>query len=176
MRYCFRCAKEKPLDHFWKTCAYCKECDNEYRRIWREKNLNEYKDRRNELWKRKNSRKCKRCGIDFIGKGRKREFCTTSCKLKGNIIKKKNGCWEWKGELHPNGYGYTTNHENNKREHVHRMSFRIFKGEIPEKLYVCHHCDNKKCINPEHLFVGTAKENMQDAKNKGRLRNQHVRL
>jgi anti-sigma28 factor (negative regulator of flagellin synthesis) len=50
----------------------------------------------------------------------------------------------------------------------------LFKGEIPEGLYICHHCDNRKCIAPHHLFLGTAKENMQDAKNKGRL--EHIKL
>lgn len=176
MKECYRCKEIKEDSEFWKTCAYCKGCDNEYRREWRNKKIQEYKDRRSELWKRKFCRRCVKCGVEFVGKGRKREYCTTSCKLKGNIIKKRNGCWEWKGDLHPNGYGYTTNYETNKREHVHRISFRIFKGEIPKGLYVCHHCDNRKCINPEHLFVGTAKDNMQDAKRKGRLKNQHGRI
>jgi len=49
------------------------------------------------------------------------------------------------------------------------VSYRIFKGDIPKGLYVCHACDNPRCINPDHLWVGTAKENMQDAKRKGRL-------
>lgn len=126
-----------------------------------------------EIWRKKNGRSCRECGKSFVGKGVKREFCSTICKLLGTIDK-KNGCWEWKGDLHPNGYAYTTNYETNKKEHVHRVSYRIFKGEIPEGLYVCHRCDNKKCIAPDHLFVGTAKDNMQDAKQKGRL--EHIKL
>jgi len=125
------------------------------------------------IWRDKKGRVCKECGSSFVGKGRKRNYCSTKCKLFGEI-QKKNGCWEWQGLLNPSGYGETTCHENNKKEHAHRVSYRIFKGEIPEEIYVCHKCDNRKCINPDHLFLGTAKDNMQDAKNKGRL--DHVKL
>lgn len=92
------------------------------------------------------------------------------------FVDKKNGCWNWKGDLQPNGYGITTCHETYKRSQAHRISYKVFKGEIPKGMYVCHHCDNPKCINPDHLWVGTAKENMQDAKKKGRLKNQHGRI
>jgi len=57
---------------------------------------------------------------------------------------------------------------------AHRISWMVHKGEIPEGLYICHHCDNRRCIAPDHLFLGTAKENMQDAAKKGRL--EHVKL
>ena len=173
MRKCFKCQQEKDESEFYTGCAYCKPCDNEYRRKYHESNAERIRDRKMQVWRKKHSRSCKECGATFIGKGVKREFCSTLCKLLGSVTK-KNGCWEWAGDIHPNGYAYTTMYETNKKEHVHRISYRIFKGEIPEGLYVCHKCDNRKCISPDHLFVGTAKDNMQDAKSKGRL--EHIKL
>ena len=83
----------------------------------------------------------------------------------------KTGCWEWTGLLFDNGYarsGLT------KREGVcypaiaSRMSFLIFKGEITKGLCVCHTCDNPKCVNPDHLFLGTHKDNAEDMVKKNR--------
>lgn len=173
MKRCYKCGETKGRDEFWETCAYCKPCDLKYRKEWRDSNKEKRRNRRMEIWREKNGRFCKECGKSFVGKGTKREFCSTLCKLLGNV-EKKNGCWEWQGDLHPNGYAYTTYYETNRREHVHRVSYRIFKGDVPEGLYVCHHCDNRKCISPDHLFIGTAKENMQDALKKGRL--EHIKL
>ena len=169
MKRCFRCQQEKEESEFYRSCAYCKKCDSEYRRKKRIEHKDRRRDQRMALWREKFSRNCANCGISFVGKGRTRKHCSTKCKLLENVIKKRNGCWEWKGDLHPNGYGYTTNHETGKRSHVHRTSYAIFKGEIPKGLYVCHACDNPRCINPEHLWIGTAKENMADAKRKNRL-------
>lgn len=173
MKICTKCKVERTEENSWKGTTYCKICYNEWKRENRLKNKEKISERRKVLWKKKNCRLCKECGEPFVGKGLIREYCSTICKLLGNIIK-NNGCWEWQGDLHREGYGYTTEYETNKKSHVHRISYKVFKGEIPEGLYVCHHCDNRKCIAPNHLFVGTAKENMQDALKKGRL--EHVKL
>lgn len=52
--------------------------------------------------------------------------------------------------------------------YAHRVSWELFRGPIPNKLFVLHKCDNKNCINPDHLFLGTAKDNIHDCIRKGR--------
>ena len=171
-KICTKCKTERTLENSWQGTTYCKDCYNGWKREYRLKNKERLVDRRKTLWKINNARICKKCNQCFIGKGRKRDYCSTKCKITHNIFITEKGCWEWKGDVHPNGYGYTTNYETGKKKHVHRISYEIFKGQIPKGLYICHHCDNPCCINPEHLWAGTAKENMQDAKKKGRLKNQ----
>ena len=81
------------------------------------------------------------------------------------FVEKTDWCWIWKGSLTDMGYGQFWN--KHKDYTAHRASYRMFKGEIPNGIFVCHHCDNKKCVNPDHLFLGTAKDNTQDLIIKG---------
>jgi len=79
-----------------------------------------------------------------------------------------SGCWLWKGHVRRDGYGTFT--EKRKTRGAHRMAWILLRGEIAAGLLVCHKCDQPCCVNPEHLFLGTHRENVHDMLRKGRAR------
>ena len=77
------------------------------------------------------------------------------------------GCWNWTGAAHPFGYG--TIQYDGRTERVHRVAMHVFRRfALRSELNVLHHCDNTSCFNPQHLFVGTQRDNMLDKTAKGR--------
>lgn len=83
-----------------------------------------------------------------------------------------NGCWEWRSSLQGNGYGAFFTHlieEGRKCNRAHRFSWALVNGPIPDGLWVLHKCDNRICVNPSHLFLGTRTDNMRDCASKGRI-------
>jgi hypothetical protein len=79
------------------------------------------------------------------------------------------GCWDWRGRTHTEGYGVLSYRDGPRRLHptAHRMSWELFRGEIPEGLDVLHTCDRKICVQPAHLYLGTQADNTRDAVQRG---------
>jgi len=80
-------------------------------------------------------------------------------------INNKEDCWEWKFSLRA---GYGAFKLKGKLYSAHRIAYFLNYGDIPEALFVCHKCDNRKCCNPNHLWVGTYLDNIEDMIRKGR--------
>ncbi len=91
----------------------------------------------------------------------------------------ESGCWEWSMGLTTTGYGvfHVGRHRTPRFLWAHRASWMLFRGEIPEdRPCILHVCDNRKCVNPDHLFCGTKRENTLDMVSKGRHGNSGLRV
>lgn len=84
------------------------------------------------------------------------------------LVDKSGNCWKWIGRADASGYGLFRE-ERRRVVAAHRFVYKRFVGKIGLGLFICHACDNPCCVRPSHLFLGTQKENMVDAKRKGRL-------
>jgi hypothetical protein len=89
------------------------------------------------------------------------------------FVVRADGCWGWSGAI--NQGGYPTIHVQGARGHrvakAHRVSWTLFRGDIPDGLHVLHSCDNRVCTNPDHLWLGTNADNVADREAKGRMVN-----
>ena len=111
---------------------------------------------------------CKYCSTEFKSGIRGRYgFCSEKCRFMDKVeIGEGNTCWLWKASL--KGAGYGSFFVANKHLMAHRESFRIFKGPILKDKCIMHVCDNRICVRPDHLRMGTALDNVRDKISKGR--------
>src|SRR5262245_10555438 len=124
------------------------------------------------------TRICDHCGIPFtIRKGwfsffhnAPQRFCSEACsqaarrsdpaQVLWSRADMSGDCWIWTGPTTPNGYGRTS--FGGRKEYAHRAAWILIYGSIPENMLVCHICDNRLCIRPDHLFLGTNDDNNKD--------------
>ena len=120
----------------------------------------------------------KRNGISLTAKGRYERTLEERFNEKvdkGESYLLWQDCWLWTASK--NEYGYGKIMADGKVKHAHRVAYELYVAPIPDGMLVCHHCDNPSCVNPEHLYIGSHSENIQDRDERGRTQRgeTHVR-
>lgn len=126
------------------------------------------------------NKQCRQCGQPRRRKSR--QYCSAKCYQAGRFrfsdpvsrfwkhVNKTDTCWLWQASKNSNGYGQFTVKSRSRPIGSHRYAWELLRGPIPSGLGVLHRCDTPICVNPDHLFLGTAADNNRDMIEKGRDR------
>jgi hypothetical protein len=127
---------------------------------------------------RKPTKPCEHCGNPRPHHARR--FCSQACHGAACTtqpaerfwakVQKTDACWIWTGSKNEFGYGTFTRRSGESPRRAHRFAWELVRSAIPKGLSVLHNCDNPACVNPDHLFLGTHRDNMHDMVQKGRAR------
>ncbi len=109
---------------------------------------------------------CVTCG-KVISRSHGAKYCSSECHYEFYVIRHTSGCWDWSGPKSGLGYG-RMNRGEKANCNAHRFSYERDNGPIPNGMIVRHTCDNPSCTRPDHLIVGTSKDNSRDAMERGR--------
>ena len=112
-------------------------------------------------------RACDICGNSFVPSSSVGKQCSVACLITAHSKPMANGCIEWQRSTDPAGYGQLK--ANGKVTKAHRAAYESANGALPSNAHVCHSCDNRKCVNLDHLWVGTVQDNMADMVSKTRF-------